>query len=211
MVVEDNVQMRDYFEASVSRSEDLVLAASVGTVAEAKEWLDGNVVDVLLTDLGLPDGSGLEVIRHAVAGNPSCEPLVISMFGDVNNVVAGIEAGALGFIHKDSAPENITQTILEMRAGASPISPMIARRLLAKYQSAHASRPATAVAAPAVGQANHAVKDLDEQVQRGPLSPREHDLLALIARGLTYAEIAQLNDLSVHSVQNLIKNLYRKL
>jgi DNA-binding CsgD family transcriptional regulator len=117
----------------------------------------------------------------------------------------------LGFIHKDCAPENITRTILEMRAGVSPISPMIARCLLAKYNSLHASSPATALAAPAVGRANNALKDLDAQVQRGPLSPREHDVLALIARGLSYAEIAQLDDLSVHSVQNHIKNLYRKL
>jgi DNA-binding NarL/FixJ family response regulator len=211
MVVEDDAQMRDFFAASVSRCEELVLVASVGTVAEAKDWLDGNVVDVLLTDLGLPDGSGLEVIQHAVACNPSCEPLVISMFGDVNNVVAGIEAGALGFIHKDCAPENITQTILKMRAGVSPISPMIARCLMAKYQSARASSPATAVAAPAVGRANNVVKDLDAQVQRVPLSPREHDVLARIAQGFSYAEIAQLNDLSVHSVQSHIKNLYRKL
>jgi DNA-binding CsgD family transcriptional regulator len=88
---------------------------------------------------------------------------------------------------------------------------MIARRVLAKYQSAHASRPATAVAAPAVGRANNVVKDFDEQLQHGLLSPREHDVLALIARGFSYAEIAQLNDLSVHTVQNHIKNLYRKL
>jgi DNA-binding NarL/FixJ family response regulator len=203
--------MRDFFAASVSGCEELVLVASVGTVAEAKDWLDGNVVDVLLTDLGLPDGSGLEVIQHAVACNPSCEPLVISMFGDVNNVVAGIEAGALGFIHKDCAPENIAQTILQMCAGVSPISPMIARCLMAKYNSVHASRPASALAAPAVGQANHALKALAAQVQLGSLSPREHDVLALIARGLSYVEIAQLDDLSVHSVQSLVKNLYRKL
>jgi DNA-binding NarL/FixJ family response regulator len=211
LVVEDDAQMRDFFAASVSRCEDLVLVASVGTVAEAKAWLDGNVVDVLLSDLGLPDGSGLDLIRHAIARNPCCEPLVISMFGDENNLLASIEAGALGYIHKDAAPDSIAQTILEMRAGASPISPLLARHVLTKYHFARACRPATAVAAPGVGQANIAVKELDEQVQRGLLSPREHDVLALIARGFSYAQIAQLNDLSVHTVQNHIKNLYGKL
>ena len=55
------------------------------------------------------------------------------MFGDEDNVLASIEAGALGYIHKDSTPDDIAQTILDMRAGASPISPMIARRVLSKY------------------------------------------------------------------------------
>src|SRR3990167_974901 len=137
LVVEDDPQTREVFSGSVSRCAELRLAASVGTVAEAKAWLDdnANTVDVLLTDLGLPDGSGLEVIRHARRLNPACEPLVISMFGDEDNVLASIEAGALGYIHKDSTPDDIAQTILDMRGGASPISPMIARRVLSKYQS----------------------------------------------------------------------------
>ncbi len=137
LVVEDDAGMRNFFAASVARCADLALAASVGTVAEARAWLDdsSNMVDVLLTDLGLPDGSGLEVIRHCVSLHPRCEPLVISMFGDEDNVLASIEAGALGYIHKDSTPDDIAQTILDMRAGASPISPMIARRVLSKYRA----------------------------------------------------------------------------
>ncbi|MDO9197225.1 response regulator transcription factor, partial [Rhodoferax sp.] len=110
--------MREFFAGSVSRCVDLQVAATVGTVADAKAWLDddANTLDVLLTDLGLPDGSGLEVIRYAIRRHPHCEPLVISMFGDEDNVLASIEAGALGYIHKDSTPDDIAQTILDMRA-----------------------------------------------------------------------------------------------
>ena len=129
LIVEDDPEMRDFFEACVKRSPALSLVGCVGTVAQARACLDrpGMAVDVLLTDLGLPDGSGLEVIRHARRGHPACEALVISMFGDEDNVLASIEAGALGYIHKDAAPDDIAQTILDMKAGASPISPMIAR------------------------------------------------------------------------------------
>ncbi len=136
LVVEDDPDMREFFAASVTRCPDLTLAASLGTVAEALAWLanPANSVDVLLTDLGLPDGSGLQVIRQAIRLHPACEPLVISMFGDEDNVLASIEAGALGYIHKDSAPDDIARTILDMREGASPISPMIARRILSKYR-----------------------------------------------------------------------------
>ncbi|HEY5582792.1 MAG TPA: response regulator transcription factor [Rhodoferax sp.] len=213
LVVEDDPQTREFFSGSVSRCAELLLAASVGTVAEAKAWLDdsANTVDVLLTDLGLPDGSGLEVIRHATRLNPACEPLVISMFGDEDNVLASIEAGALGYIHKDSTPDDIAQTILDMRAGASPISPMIARRVLSKYRFYKQNRPLAPVDTAQYAIKNEAITDAEGAAQRGLLSPREQDVLALIARGFSYAEIARLQSLSVHTVQTHIKKLYGKL
>lgn len=118
------------------------------------------------------------------------------MFGDEANVLASIEAGALGYIHKDSTPESIAQTILQMRAGASPISPMIARRVLEKYKSDKSGRE---------------IVRLDSTPIEAPLSPREQQVLTFISRGLSYAEIARLQNLSVHTVQSHIKNLYRKL
>jgi DNA-binding NarL/FixJ family response regulator len=215
LVVEDDPQTRDFFSGSVSRCAELLLAASVGTVAEAKVWLDGNAnkLDVLLTDLGLPDGSGLEVIRHATRLNPACEALVISMFGDEDNVLASIEAGALGYIHKDSTPDDIAQTILDMRNGASPISPMIARRVLSKYQSdrRHNNRASAPVMQATEAIKSEATKDSEAISQRGFLSPREQEVLALIARGFSYTEIARLADLSVHTIQTHIKSLYGKL
>lgn len=211
LIVEDDPQMREFFAGSVRRSDGLVLAGSLGSVADARAWLDdpANPLDVLLTDLGLPDGSGLEVIRHAMARNPACEALVISMFGDEENVLASIEAGALGYIHKDSTPDDIAHTILQMKDGASPISPMIARRVLAKYrnllddasaqsedQARKARAASPAAASPPGGRA---------------LSPREQEVLELIARGFSYGDIARLKAVSVHTVQTHIKNLYGKL
>ncbi|MFC5520481.1 LuxR C-terminal-related transcriptional regulator [Polaromonas jejuensis] len=207
--------MREFFAASVSRCDRLELAASVGTLAEARAWLDdpANAVDVLLTDLGLPDGSGLDVIRHATGLHPACEPLVISMFGDEDNVLASIEAGALGYIHKDSTPDDIALTILEMKGGASPISPMIARRVLSKYRSdrRQQGRDRTAMEQAPIAIKSEAVENIDIVTRRGLLSPREQEVLALIARGFSYAEIARLQGLSVHTVQTHIKNLYGKL
>lgn len=208
--------MREFFAGSVSRCSDLQLVGSVGSVGEALAWLDNdaNMVDVLLTDLGLPDGSGLEVIRHATRLHPRCEPLVISLFGDEDNVLASIEAGALGYIHKDSAPDDIAQTILEMKAGASPISPMIARKVLAKYASSRPRPPeaggvaAAAVPLPVAADPAETRKPGSEQTL---LSPREHEVLMLISRGFSYAEIARLQTVSVHTVQTHIKNLYSKL
>ncbi|MET0542169.1 MAG: response regulator transcription factor [Variovorax sp.] len=207
LVVEDDPHARAFFEASVRRSPALQWLGGAGSVREALDWLDGDGVapDVLLADLGLPDGSGLDVISAAVARYPQCEPLVISVFGDEDSVLASIEAGALGYIHKDAAPEDIALTILEMKAGASPISPMIARRVLARYrllQSAGRPEPDAPAAALAQG---------PDDTVRALLSRREQEVLTLIARGFSYAEIARLQGLSVHTVQTHIKHLYGKL
>ena len=204
LVVEDDSRARAFFEASVQRSASLFWLGSAGTVHEALAWMAQATIipDVLLVDLGMPDGSGLDVIREAVARFPGCEPLVISVFGDEENVLASIEAGAVGYIHKDAAPEDIAQTIVEMKAGASPISPMIARRVLAKYRSLQLAGTPAAVATPEAA-ASSAAPSL--------LSAREHEVLTLIARGFSYAEIARLKGLSVHTVQTHIKNLYGKL
>lgn len=208
LIVEDDPQMRDFFAASVERSSQLSLAGCVGTLAEARAWLDdpAHAVDVLLVDLGLPDGSGLDVIRHAVGLHPACESLVISMFGDEDNVLASIEAGALGYIHKDSTPDDIASTILEMKSGASPISPMIARRVLSKYMSLRDGRDGRVIPAPAPLPEPTAAPQA-----KSLLSTREHEVLELIARGFSYADIARLQAVSVHTVQTHIKNLYRKL
>lgn len=191
--------MREFFAASVLRCHRLELVAAVGSVAEALAWLDQPScgVDVLLTDLGLPDGSGLEVIRHARSRQPGCESLVISMFGDEDNVLASIEAGALGYIHKDATPDDIAHTIVEMKEGASPISPMIARRVLDKYRALQSERPAP--------------QPMAQDGSKSLLSGREQEVLELIARGFSYAEISRLKAVSVHTVQTHIKNLYSKL
>ncbi|MGJ7488971.1 response regulator [Variovorax sp. ZT4R33] len=210
LVVEDDVRARSFFEQSVRASDRLRWMAGLGTVREALAWLAASpeAPDVLLADLGLPDGSGLDVIRAAVARFPQCEPLVISVFGDEDNVLASIEAGAVGYLHKDAPPEDIAQTILEMKAGASPISPMIARRVLAKYRSLHSEASAGARADALAAVPPPAVPKADAPAL---LSGREQEVLGLIARGFSYAEIARLKSLSVHTVQTHIKNLYGKL
>lgn len=196
LLVEDDPDMCDFFAASVERCELLHLAGVANSTAQARaciESLPG--LDVLLTDLGLPDGSGLEVLRYVRSKQPKCEALVISVFGDEENVLASIEAGALGYIHKDAAPEHISRVILEMKAGASPISPMIARGLLSRLQQGTIDERAS-------------VKPLNLSHK---LSNREQEVLELIGRGFSYSEIAKVKSITVHTVQSHVKNLYKKL
>jgi DNA-binding NarL/FixJ family response regulator len=210
LIVEDDVPTRDFFADSVSGCEQLHLVAGVGTFEEARALIEDKdqVIDILLTDLALPDGNGLDLIRLAGRVRPACESLVISMFGDEDSVLSSVEAGALGYIQKDFTPDNIAHTILEMKAGASPISPMIARRVLAKYRARHLIDQAPA--APVSGAVPRSPDDTPA-AGRALLSVREQEVLELIARGFSYAEISKLKSVSVHTVQSHIKNLYTKL
>ena len=197
VVVEDDARTRRFFAESVQACAQLRLVASLGSLQAALQWAADTheQPEVLLTDLGLPDGSGIDVIRHFARRFPQCETLVVSMFGDEEHVLASIEAGALGYVHKDSAPENVAQTILELKAGGSPISPGIARRLLTRFRGtgALAAPPAPA-----------------PEGERA-LSPRETEILDLLARGFSYGEIANLCKLSRNTVASHVKSLYRKM
>jgi DNA-binding NarL/FixJ family response regulator len=165
----------------------------------------------LLVDLGLPDGSGLDLMRDVRQRWPDCDMLVVSMFGDEENVVASIEAGAVGYVHKDDEATDIADTLLAVKHGASPISPMIARHLLRRMQPLGAREPG-APAAPAA--ASTPASATAESIDSDPtvsLSRREQEVLEFIARGFSYAEIARQQGITVHTVQTYIKKLYGKL
>ena len=194
VLLEDDTDTRTFFEACVTAHSLLALAASFATLTAARAWFEANTADVLLTDLSLPDGHGLTLIREVAQHHPHCEILVVSVFGDEESVLACVEAGAVGYIHKDSRPADVAQVILDVKHGASPISPMIARKLLERLRRGQA-RPATAAAT----------------TVEVMLTPRESDVLELVARGYAYAEIARLQGVSMHTVQSHIKHLYAKL
>jgi DNA-binding NarL/FixJ family response regulator len=199
VLLEDHPDTRAYFEASIRQRVELQLAASFEALTPAMQWFDTNQADILLTDLNLPDGSGLSLLRKVAACQPDCDMLVISMFGDEDHVVASIEAGAVGYVHKDAADTNIAQVLMDVKQGASPISPMVARGVLARLKSLQSDAGTVGP----VGQAVFASKSA--------LTAREKELLELLARGYAYAEIAQLCQISLHTVQGHVKNIYGKL
>ncbi|MDO9236568.1 MAG: response regulator transcription factor [Aquabacterium sp.] len=201
VLVEDNQANRVFLEACVKAHPQLQLAASFGMLAPARAWFDQHDADLLLVDLGLPDGSGLDLMREVHQRWPACDMLVVSMFGDEHNVLASIEAGAVGYVHKDDEATDIAETLLAVKRGASPISPMIARHLLRRIQPV-VSPEAQPMAAVAEAEAiSNAIS----------LSRREQEVLEFIAKGYSYAEIARQQGITVHTVQTHIKNLYGKL
>ena len=193
MLVEDDPAFLARFCGIVAAAPELRLMAAVGDLAAARQLLATQAPDVLLTDLGLPDGSGIDLIREAARAHPGTDIMVISVFGDEEHVVASIEAGATGYVLKDSLPEEFVALIRELRAGGSPISPLIARQLLRRWRPA----AAPAAAAATTGDAG--------------LSAREAEVLGLIAKGFNFAEIARLLTVSPHTITAHVKKIYQKL
>jgi DNA-binding NarL/FixJ family response regulator len=196
MVVEDDPAFLGRFCRMVAHSEELTLLAAVGDLASARCAIERQAPDVLLTDLGLPDGSGIDLIRETAARHPATDIMVITVFGDEQHVISSIEAGATGYVLKDSLPEEFLALIAQLRAGGSPISPTIARQLLRRMQPAPVApqaRPAPAA-------------DPD-----AALSVRESEVLGLIAKGFNFAEIARLLSVSPHTITAHVKKIYQKL
>lgn len=200
VIVEDDARMCRRLREALSNHAEISLLGIARGVVEGKAMLSRKAPDVALIDLGLPDGSGIDLVRFCHSNLPECEVLVISVFADEANVMASIDAGAHGYLLKDVTDEEIVNDILALRDGGSPISPVIARQLLLRFQHAEHAEPAT----PPDAARNHSsAKEL--------LTAREVAVLTLLSRGYSYAEIATRLFISINTVASHIKQIYRKL
>lgn len=191
LVVEDDALIRQHFERAVNQQTGLTLLGSAGSCEEAHPLLELKP-DVMLVDLGLPDGSGISLIRQLKLIYPAAETLVVSVFTDEEKVVEAIRAGASGYLIKDSGLDEIGEIINDVLHGASPVSASIARYLLKalKTQESRDKPPNGAIAT---------------------LNDREIEVLQLCARGYGRKEIAGIMGLSPHTVVTYIRSIYKKL
>jgi DNA-binding NarL/FixJ family response regulator len=202
LIVEDEPEFLQRFSQAVQADGALRLLAGVATGRAGLAVLDAQPPDVMLVDLGLPDIDGIELIRHAARHHPGCDVLVVTMFADDAHVIGSIEAGATGYLLKDAQAPRIASAIHEVRAGGSPISPSIARRVLARFRIA----PGPAVAAPAAQ-----APVTSNLAEASPLSDRETEILRLVAKGFSFDTVGELLEISPHTVVTHVKNIYRKL
>lgn len=215
VLVEDNELLRTQFSSYVEASSDFELLASVGTVSEAIAAINAVAPDVVLTDLGLPDGNGHDVIRHAMATRADCMVLVVSAFGDEWNVVSSIEAGAIGYVLKDATGDAFLSAVRDVAAGGAPISAAIARHVLSRLRLAAA--PAlptpdtpTAHETASASETSEAEMSVAEALKVG-LTERELEVLSLTAKGYNFPEIGRLLGVSTETIKTHIKRVYHKL
>lgn len=191
VIVEDDERFRAVFGAAVQEARDLELAGMAGDVPEGLALLARERPDVLLVDLGLPGGSGIELIRWVGEHLPDCDAMVVTVFGDEPHVMASLAAGATGYLLKDTGASDLAEQVRELHRGGSPVSPVIARQLLLRLAP---SAPPSLQAQPEV-----------------QLSPKEAQVLKLAAKGFSFEEIAGMMKVSRHTVMTHVKRCYRKL
>lgn len=196
-LVEDDVDFQNMLADGIKDAPDMTLLSVAGTRLQGLQLLDKMQPDVLLVDLGLPDGSGIDVIRAAHAKWPDCNIMVSTIFGDEMHVMQSLEAGASGYLLKDTAPEKMILEIRSLYGGGSPISPLIARQILMRF------RQDDKLANPSAEYAS--------RKQPAALSAREKEVLEHITRGFTSDEIAALLSVSRHTVLTYVRRIYTKL
>lgn len=187
LIVEDLKETRTWL-AEIARAAfadcQVVEAASV---REGTSKLEAGGFDVALIDLGLPDGSGLEVLRRARQLQPHATCIVTTVMGDDASIVGALAAGALGYLLKEQPRELLVRQLTDTVQGVPALSPSVARRIMEHFRR---TGPNT--------------EDAD-------LTAREREVLALVGRGLRNSEVAVALQLSEHTVAGYIKSIYRKL
>jgi DNA-binding NarL/FixJ family response regulator len=199
-LVEDDADMRGRLAQAVTSAPGLVLLYCADTANGMMDWLRHNQPDVVLVDLGLPDRSGLDVIRASTRMVPAAEVMVITLFGDEQNMINAFEAGAKGYLLKDGTEDDLAEHVMSLHAGGSPMSPIIARQLLARMTQANSPTPAPLVES-----------SRDRSSGQENMTARELEILNYVARGYTYPELSKMLNVALSTIQSHVKNIYGKL
>jgi DNA-binding NarL/FixJ family response regulator len=189
VVVDDHPIWRD----GVARDLDAAgvdVCGTAGDVAQAVRVATATRPDVVLLDLHLPDGSGVEVARALSALDPPPRVLVLSASGERQDVLDALTAGATGYLVKSASSAELLDAVRRVAAGDAVFTPGLAGLVLGEYR-----RLATSGPEPGSPQ----------------LTERETEVLRLVAKGLTYPQIAERLVLSVRTVQNHVQNTLTKL
>lgn len=194
LLIEDDEPVRERLSRIIVEWPGGDLVGACGTLADAMQAIADIPIDLLITDLKLPDGHGVQAIRLLRERQPNAEAMVVSVLADDRTVIGAIEAGATGYLLKDSDPIDIVEAISELLAGRSPISSTIARTIVRRLGGREVAGDASPDSATAKS-----------------LTPREMDILWGIAKGFTYGELAERLKISKQTVPVHIKNIYRKL
>ncbi|SMX38274.1 LuxR C-terminal-related transcriptional regulator [Octadecabacter ascidiaceicola] len=188
LIIEDRADIAARLVDAVGATDGVTLVGHAMTLDQGLNMLFDLRPRVVLVDIGLPDGSGIEAVRACVQADWPVDAMVVSIFGDETRVVEAIQAGAKGYILKGGGLDQIGEDILTVLEGGSPISPSIARHLLAIVKDGTVTTP-----------------------EASPLTERETEILRAVARGYKRQEIAGQLGISAGTVGNHITNIYRKL
>jgi DNA-binding NarL/FixJ family response regulator len=193
LLVEDDPLVQRWLEGLLLQlgyqSDALIFA---GSLSETRTLLVDQPVALALVDLGLPDGSGIDLIAELHADNPGLPILVISAWTSEEAVLDSLRAGAVGYVLKGRDDLEVAMALRNVLRGGAPIDPFVARRIIEELPTAPVGRSGTR---------------LDDT----GISAREGEILRLVVEGLSNREIGERLSLSRHTVDAHVRNIYRKL
>lgn len=198
LVVEDLAEVRDWLVDIAQSVFPGIEVVAVGRADEALARASGGAFDVALVDLGLPDGSGIDVVGALHRRQPQCLAVVVTIYDDDEHLFPALQAGAFGYLLKDQPREALVAQLLRIASGEPPLSPPIARRVLSFFGQ---NRAGLAQSSPQPA----------PQAEPVRLTEQETVVLQRVAKGYTLHEIAQQLGLSRHTIAEHVKNIYRKL
>ena len=193
--VENDPNVRLRLQRAISGLADIHEIGSAATYREADALVSQFKFQMLIVDLDLPDGFGLDLIRRTAANMPEVDIMVLANANDDPHVVSAIESGATGYVLKTEIENSLVSAIRLLAAGGSPVSPEVAKSVL------RALRTYT----------THTIEKTTAPIQPTPLSERETEILQLLAKGMSFNEIGDILTISPHTVTAHIKKIYRKL
>ena len=184
LIADDHAVVRAGLEELLSRSEDIEVVGSVPDGAAAVKVALETKPDVILMDLRMPELDGIEATRRITEASPESRVVVLTSFSDRERILAALDAGAVGYLLKDSEPEEIFRGVSAAARGESPLAPKAASALLAARAEA---------------------KPIDT------LTPREREVLVLVASGMTNIQIARRLGISEKTVKSHLTNVFDRI
>ncbi|MBI2391040.1 MAG: response regulator transcription factor [Deltaproteobacteria bacterium] len=192
LIVDDDARIREALRILVEGSGDFEIAGEAASVEEARAALSDLAPDLVLLDLGLPDGSGVDLLKSARAAGRAPLAIVLTVFDDDTHIFDALRAGAVGYLLKDEIVHRLLPSVREALEGGAPMSPSVARRVLESFHQIPAPRD----------------QPLPEECS---LTPREREVVELIARGATYDEVGRMLGVTTNTVRSHIRRAYEKL
>jgi two-component system NarL family response regulator len=186
MIVEDDPMLLQNLSILLGGEAGFKIVGAYRTAEDALLHLERTRPDALLTDIGLPGMSGIDFIKKASELLPDLEIMAYTVFEDKDSVFAAIKAGASGYLLKGSSPREIVEALHALYKGGAPMTPKIARKIIREFQD-------------------------DYSQDQHLLTQREKDLLTCVEEALSYKEIGERLNISIHTVHTHIKNIYEKL
>jgi DNA-binding NarL/FixJ family response regulator len=194
LLLEDLPQIRQWLKTLLLHAFPSAKITEAGQVAEALALVRTHRFDLALIDLGLPDGSGVEAVAALKEQQAEALAVVVTIHDDDDHLFPALQAGAFGYLLKEQPRQLFVEQLRRIQQGEPPLSPAIARRVLAQFASS---------AGPSA-QAPTPLEDVG-------LTEREKEVLQRVAKGYTLPEIAIQLQLSRHTIADYVKQIYRKL